>query len=517
MIRHPQRPLRYYGGRMSTRVVQGPAWSTPETGRYIGQNPLAVSRHVAAQSRKFAIAGTSTTFHARYYTLHGLVAAESEDRGLSQAEQINLLRRCEVVLGGVAAAHRVSSHPGMLHIHGINAIGLSLERSGELDLAKLVARGPGGYSRRRWGFLDDYASAEAALGLVSWREGQLTPGPGLDVDAVREGLGGLLDLARRERVALATLEAHSEYCLCQMAQSADGLALRRRLIASETDPMSWEGRSAQTVRMLLRLLDLHGATGNLQADLGRFLLFSRESQEDQVLAGLEATLAWRGLALRDVSVRSWHRLWVWLVDQIDGAMPVAALGDAFANALPACSLGRYLEDLPERLDGPPPHATMLPAEEQVADDPRRSAPDRHLAQILLGALRMDELPTRVAAYFEDPATDGRSRLRPGWIRGLIPEWSHRPLGNFAVFLTRELVSRAQQVALAKARFSEATGVFELPNGVSLRDGLVVCDHRADQSIDVWFRWSAIVRILAGVGLTEEVDGRWRVTEEGRLS
>lgn len=74
---------------MPPRLVQGSAWTAPETGRYVGQNPLAVGRHVGAQSRKFAIAGTSTTFHARYYSLHGLVAFEGEDRGLDQEQHVH--------------------------------------------------------------------------------------------------------------------------------------------------------------------------------------------------------------------------------------------------------------------------------------------------------------------------------------------------------------------------------------------------------------------------------------------
>lgn len=487
-----------------------------EGGRYIGQNPLAVGRHVGAQSRKFAIAATSTTFHARYYTLHGLVAAESNDRNLDQNQQIDLLRRCEIVLGGIAAAHRPTDHPGMLHIHGINAIGSSLQRFGGLDLARLSGRSSGRYTMRRWGFRDYYASAEGALGLVSWREGRLLPGPALDVSAVRAGLGGLLALARRDSVDLASLQAHSEFCICRMPQSEDGRALRDLLLAEDAEPTSWEGRSSQTVRMLLRLLDLRGgATGDLQSDLGGFLLFDHAAQQDRRLAGLEATAAWKGLVLRDYSVQAWHRLWAWLVDHIDGVMPVEQLGEALVGALPAGSLGDYIENLPPRLDGLAPEAMMLPAEEQVALDATRSPPDRQLARLLLGAMRMDELPVKVAAYFENRTTDGRSRLRPGWLRELIPAWYGRPLAEFGLFLTEQLVFRAQQVALAKARFSESTGMFDVPQGVSLRDGLVVCDSSGDQSIDVWFRWNAIVRIIAGVGLTEQVDGQWRVTEEGR--
>ena len=41
---------------------------------------------------------------------------------------------------------------------------------------------------------------------------------------------------------------------------------------------------------------------------------------------------WRGLTLRNHSVRAWRELWAWMVNGIDGLTPRTALGDQFADA-----------------------------------------------------------------------------------------------------------------------------------------------------------------------------------------
>ncbi|MEW2014336.1 MULTISPECIES: hypothetical protein, partial [Microbacterium] len=55
--------------------------------------------------------------------------------------------------------------------------------------------------------------------------------------------------------------------------------------------------------------------------------------------------------------------------------------------------------------------------------------------------------------------------------------------------------------------------FELPQGLFIRDGIVV-KERDEPSFDTWFRWNAIARILVGAGLTQFIDGRWHVAQLG---
>ncbi|WP_243073798.1 hypothetical protein [Microbacterium sp. SS28] len=495
--------------------IGGPSWIAPESRRYFGENPLAVSRHVTAQSRKLATAAISTTTHARYYALHSLVADECERRGYGLDEQMQLMRRCEVVLAAVTIAHR-DEHPRSLNPHGVRAVGGALDRYSMLDLEELAGTGVGSYAKARWGFFWDYGTVEQTLGLVTWTADGLKAGTHIDASAVREGLGGILDFAGRDRIELESLRERSDLCLCQMRWSADGAALRERLLPSRAEPHA-SSASAQTTHLLLILLELNaGGGGTLQDELGNFLLFNPIAKDDARLRGLEATPAWQGLLLREISVRAWHRLWGWLVDQIDGDATIDELGQALARELPDVSVGAYLADLPPRTDHAGTEPRMLPAEEQVELDQTRTAVDRQLGKLLLGAMRMDELPSRVAVYFEHAPTERQSRLRPGWLRALIPNWADQSLRDFAIFLTQQMIFRASQVTLSKARFDPTTCIYELPLGISVRDGLVVKDTN-QASIDTWFRWNALARILAGVGLTENVDGRWQVTEQGRLS
>src|SRR5438132_13383866 len=86
-------------------VDRGPAWS--ETGLTVasGRYPLRVERHLGRLVDGLLPGVISTTTHARSFALHTLVWAEAADRGLDQAEAIDLLRRCEVVLAGVTLQH----------------------------------------------------------------------------------------------------------------------------------------------------------------------------------------------------------------------------------------------------------------------------------------------------------------------------------------------------------------------------------------------------------------------------
>lgn len=493
-----------------SELVDGPGWVAAESLEYVGENPLAVSRHVTAESRKLATVAISTTFHARYYTLHALVADECDSRDLSLEAQRDLLRRCEVVLAAITILHQYA-HDSPVIPHGVRAVGGALSGD-DLDVARLAGTAPGAYSKRQWGFFWDYGAVEQDLGFVRMSSGGLSVGQNVDRAAIRAGLGDLLLFAASDHVPLALLRERSDLCLCGMASAEDGRALRERLLpaAVHTTPEPTEDGSAQTIRMLLILLELAGGgEGTLQDGLGDRLLFDSGAHADPRLLALDATAAWTGLLLREKSVRAWHRLWEWVVGQIDGAATIGAIAWAVANELPSCSLATYLSDLPPRTS---PGGDLLPAEVAVDQDLSRSVVDRWFATLLLGAVRADELPVKVAVYFEGRSERG-SRLRPGWLRERVDEWAERPVREFAVFITEQMVARAQQITLSKARFNTTTCVFELPQGLFIHDGIVV-KGRDEPSFDSWFRWNAIARILVGAGLTQFIDGRWHVTNLG---
>src|SRR5699024_4179013 len=109
-----------------TSHVIGPNWSAAYPGRYTGRYPLAVERHVLAQVAYLIPGITSVTPHARYYALHGLIAAETAKRGLSTQQAVELVRRAEVVLAGISIAHQ-GDHHGMPMAHGGDFIRTAME------------------------------------------------------------------------------------------------------------------------------------------------------------------------------------------------------------------------------------------------------------------------------------------------------------------------------------------------------------------------------------------------------
>lgn len=491
-----------------SELIVGPAWTKNDTGRYAGRYPLAVERHALAQVGRLLPGVTTVTPHARYYTLHALVAAEGGARGLGATEMMRLVRRCEVVMGAVSIVHH-DPHPGMSRAHGSDKIAPALLDDDVLEVDQVAA--PGYYAQAEWGFWGPYAASEALLGLVDWSDGVPRPGPSLEESAVRDGFSGLLELAALDRIDLETLRGHDHLCLCRSVGSPDGELLRRRLVPIDARPMELGGRRSQTIKLLLRLAQLHGGVTRVQEELAPFLLFDPQAQDDDQLRGLEITPAWDGVALRALSVEAWRNLWAWLVDQIGGYMAIHDLGEAFAEALPAGSVADYLAGLPDRTasNGDIGAGRLLPAERDVDD---RSLADRALAVLCLGALRREELSERVSAYFEGPH-DYRERLTPTWLAGRLEDWRDHSLRDFAVFLTEQLVYRSQQIALSKSSFDRASGRVRIPTRVFVREGQIYCDG-GEGGGGISLRWDTLATVLGGVGLLAHGEDGWQATDEG---
>jgi hypothetical protein len=134
--------------------------------------------------------------HARYYALHAAVAVHAQERGLDAPQALDVLRRCEVVLGGVASLHE---HPGMAAAHGADKIDTALRQDAALDLGWLSAPGKDGYATSRNGFWGAYFSPELTTRMLAY-EAVPTPGPALLPNAV-EPLQSIFDLAGQDVVS----------------------------------------------------------------------------------------------------------------------------------------------------------------------------------------------------------------------------------------------------------------------------------------------------------------------------
>jgi hypothetical protein len=464
---------------------------------------------------------TTQTSYARYYTLHTLVFAEAQARGLDDAATRRLLRRAEVVMGSVSLAHATSDpagHGGPRVAHGSERLAPSVD-TGSVDVDKMAA--DRGYVQAGWGFWGAYGAPEYVLGLLTTEAKRTVPGPAADMSRLRQGFEGLFDLTSQPGLTFGELAAASHLCLCQARSSSDGDVMRDALLPGSATAMHAGDRRGQSLRMLLRLTDL--TTDIAQPDLPRELVFG-EAADDPVLKGLEAFPAWTGVVLRNFTVAGWRNLWASLVESIEGFMPIAALGEAFADGLPTGTVSQFVETRPEGIatDGRLLGAEFSPEVQSLPEAEER------LSRLVIGAQRHGRLDARVQAYFEAAPSTARSvwsaarvdehfqQLTPSWMQDRLAEWANRPLRDYAIWLTHQLIDRAERVALMKARFDAKTGQFTIPTRVFVRDGHVYRDSREGGG-GVALRWSSAFDVMAGVGLVERIEDQWRVTDLGRTA
>src|SRR5699024_11373347 len=119
-----------------------------------------------------------------------------------------------------------------------------------------------------------------------------------------------------------------------------------------------EDRRSQTLRLLLRLLEIVEGDVLSSSDLPALLNFDHRVADDPFVASLDAYPAWMGVILRAWSVEAWRNLSAWLVSTIGGNMSLPALGQEFADQLPNQTVGSFRDELPATSD----NNSLLPAE-----------------------------------------------------------------------------------------------------------------------------------------------------------
>jgi len=492
-------------------LVSGPTWSGAGSTTYPGRFPLSVERHVMSMVDNLVPGVTTVTLNARYYVLHGLVAAEARHNDLSEPEAVDLMRRAEVVLGAVSARHLrldENAHRALRRPHGMDLIAPKVD--GGIDIGALAA--PKAYAQPKWGFSAAYRASEAVLQII--KPCGLEPGEQFDHAAVAAGLGDALQLASRSTLSADDLDASAHLCICQSATSPDGAWLAR-LFAQPgllQERQTRAGTRRQTLRMLARCAQLTRVE-RVSDDVSRFLAYGSAATEDAVLAGIPAVAHWRGLILRNYSVWAWRELWAWLVNMgINGLTARAELGERFADALEPQSVRAFRDQLPATT-GPGGHP--LPAEL----DPglwQEDSPVWSLGILLLGARRSSELTgAQLDGFHGHDREDVREELSPAWLAARAEEWRDRPIGDFARWLAEVMLNRSQRLAWRKARPDRKTGEVKIPTRVHLRDGFVI--RGSDETGGATsLRLDQLAGVLAGAGLLAVEDGRWTAGPRGDL-
>jgi hypothetical protein len=454
---------------------------------------------------------TTVTLNARYYPLHGLVAAEARDRSMGLSAAQDLLRRVEVTIGAVSARHLhvdPDDHAALSRPHGYDIISPPV-RDGSIDIGALAA--PHIYAQPPWGFWSAYRGSEMVLRIVT-RANDIAPGDQLDLQAVSEGLSEVLGLAAQSTLDTNSLDSHAHLCICRSISSPDGAWLAKLFAAPYADrPTTRAGTRRQTLRMIARSIQLTDVQF-VTRDLAPFLAYRDEGFEDDVLASMDITAEWRGLVLRNISVAAWRDLWACVVNGIDGLTARASLADRFADALSQGTVGAFRAQLPPTLTAAGrPAPAEIDADLEAANDPHYN-----LSLLMLGAQRARELSGHELDGFQghDPE-DIFEELAPAWMAGQLDAWNDRSVRDFASWLTDVMLNRSQRLALRKARPDVKNGILKIPTRVYLRDGFVFCDS-AETGGPAALRLDQLAGILAGMGLLAREAGTWALGSRGDL-
>lgn len=488
--------------------VLGPGWSPSGLNVYRGRYPLAVEAHVGQLVALLVPGVTAVTTLARYFALHALIAVKADRGDWNVSDTLDRLRRSEVVLSAVSALHE---HPGFPAPHGGDKIAPRLAATDSVDVAWLSQPGKDRYATGKFGFWGAYFGSELSLGILAY-EGRPSAGPRLDGDAVTSALDGLLELAEHDVLTKEELAGASHLCLCQMAAASDGKWLRRLQAAtqlSEDDETKPDRARRGTVRLLSRVLQIAdgGTVTDFVSAFQQTLAFGPFVRTDAVASTTEVADVWQGALLRHYSVGAWRRIWAWMVQQINGLATPTAIADAVADAMPAGTVADLIVGVPATRS---PAGDPLPAEDHL----RASAdniPTRELKVLAAGAKRASELVGRAGDAFRGRPVE----LSPEWMSARLQREQHRPATDFGRDLARDLLVRAQRVAMNKM-VRRSDGTIGLPTRVYERGGFLykIGDEGAG---DVGLRIGSLGLVLAGAGMFEHTDAGWTLTESGQAT
>jgi hypothetical protein len=471
--------------------------------------PLRVETHVLRLVAKLLPGVITTTPHARAYALHGLVWSEAKRRGLDLDAACELLRRCEVVVAGVALRHEHRTELGAPH--GGDVVQKGLQTDGHLSVAELSA--PKRYSQSEWGFGGVYAGSEIALGILDNGRPPI-PGPRFEEDLVRAAQADVFSLAERDVVSVEDLEAAGELCICMALSAADGPWLQRLFLqpdlgsqaAPEGDRFAAGDAARRATARLLARVVTPGVEGSLVAAFRRAVGTGDFVHTDPVAAALSITPAWRGAVLRNYSVGAWRRMWSWLVAELAEPRTVAELGERFAAALPDITVGEVLAELPPTVED----GVLAPVEERLRADRPQPDPWTELCLLAVGVRRLTNLDgPALTAFAGHPADDD---LGPRWVARQLESNAQVPLRRFAASLVDRLVRRSQRIAYSKMTV-QANGRPKLPTRLLEREGLLRLDSPEGWA-DVSLRVDTFASVLLGLGALDRRQGRWSLTATG---
>ena len=486
-----------------TTSISGPSWSVRGSETSGGRFPLQVEQAVSNRVAYLAPGVTTVTPHARYFSLHGLVASECADRSLAVPEAQDLMRRCEVVMAAASALDSAPRAGVFARPHGGGKL-QAIIGGADLDVTALSTPGATGYSVAKWGFWGAYAGSETSLGILRRGRSPL-PGKRYDEAAARSALGSILDLADQPRLSAQTLaDAVSELSLYRCASAPDGPWLAALFCGGEGKPNQLR---RGTLQLVARIIDTRDVV-SLDRDVSAALTFGDFVDTDSLAASSEVASTWRGVLLRNYSVGAWRRLWAWLVDQVydQNAVTIETLASMFADHLPAGTVADLVANIPELFDATGHPAPVEPA--LRASDP--SVPHRELQVLAAGAGRDGRLTGATAVAFGRAHADD---LTPAWMRHRLADASTQSLRDFGIHLVRDVMDKSRRVTLSKTVIRD-DGTLWIPSRLHQRGDELIATAR-EGSGDVGTRLLQLAANAAACDVFDVTGPTWRVSDRGR--
>lgn len=498
-------------------TVTGPSWVDHTSKHVPGLFPLAVERVFNQVVAEHALAVTTVTTGARYYSLHGLVADEAQRRSLDDAAACDLLRRCEVAIALATLAHEAGDEHNWDRStapHAADRLRV-LMHQGPVDLPMVAIWGPETYIQAKWGVLGStYRGAEMTVNVLG--KTGFAPGHGYVDGPVREALGDVFDLASQTLVSQDLAAQYGHLCLCHAGDGPDSEWLRGLF----TVPGALGGTrgqvQAETMRLIARGIET-GAVSDVHEDLVPFVMCHPSALDSET--GVDIARRWRGIAFRYECVNAWRFLWQGLSDEVGshGETTRQHVRDWMADQVAHGTVGAFSQSLPSpwSADGAPIAAERDPGMDDF------SAVQRHLAVVLIGAQRLQGFHEQERHGFEGgpktPRWTLEEELGPRWVHRRREAWSSRPLQDFAASLADVLIDRAQRLSLQKTRFDHKRGRVVIPGRIHVRDDFVYRVH-GEQARRAALRLPQLLNMGRQVALFNSPDvlvpSPWQLTRNG---
>lgn len=472
-----------------------------------------------------------TTPNAGYYAFYPYLLARWEDVGgsIASVDFKPWYRRHEVAFVLACALH---GHRGDLGgVVGIDAIRRALDgATGDVDITRLAAEGPGGYLKNGYGGFGMYYRAvlrdlRLSIEGLGSRVDRVTDAGRQVAEAfaqVFETTTYFQDFQEADRVPLQVLEELGQHvCLCSIPNRIDHPLLLDAFFGEPSENPRWEARRRTRVSSFGLFLEFHdqrpeavrGSLGSWRRAIAAHRFRDGSAWETSFP---QVRQSWRAYQIREAETIALLGLWVSFLLHLTTIEPAARIevrdhlvADADWEAVGidvATPTGDALVALAESLRTPEDLIEAATGLERVQHaDPGTYVVD--CLRVLASCIREVGSEEEGSRELIDEGGPGRWSLQH--LGRWLAERSSVPVGNVLGELIDAMVYQHQAVALGKV---SPTGARD-PFCIAEDNGLMRI-VRSDDPSWTGARFSTVNHLLWTLGLLDDPDGSSRLTTLG---